>query len=69
MSAYQEYQDRLAKVREKLDSLQRMFDVHKHVDPNRVDWALVGDVGRVDELLGEVIKFLNPTVGHCKEVA
>jgi hypothetical protein len=63
-----EYQDRLAKVRAKLDSLQRTFDLHDHVDLAKVDWALVGDLGHVDELLGEVIQFLNPAVGHYKEV-
>lgn len=66
--AYQEYQERLSEIRFKLDALQRTFDLHDHVDPDKVDWALVGDLGHVRESLNEIVRFLNPAVKHYKEM-
>jgi len=49
------YFDRTAVIRDKLECLQALADNHFNHNPDSIDWGHVGDLGRVDTALDELL--------------
>jgi hypothetical protein len=45
-------------IRASLATLTRITNTLDHVDPEKVDWAVVGSFGYVNEKLQEIVEFL-----------
>jgi len=52
------YKERLKKVRKHLARIEAGLKDHV-ADGERIDWSHVGDLGYLDEKLGEVARFIN----------
>ena len=57
--------DRIASARELLTLLTRHLDDHMEVAPDEVNWAHVGDAGRIRESLKEIASTFN-LIGEAK---
>ena len=54
------YEERHQEIAEQLKSIGEALDAHKERHQARpADWGLVGDLGHVKELLGELLAFVN----------
>lgn len=53
--AIDEYMTRSARIQQQLAQLQRLADDHFGVHPDEVHWANVGDLGRVEAGLAEIL--------------
>ncbi len=49
------YAARTAQIHAKLGRLQQLADVHFGHDPDAVHWGHVGDLGRVEQALDELL--------------
>ena len=58
-TAIDAYLERTAAIRSKLEALQQLADDHFEHDPDTIHWGHVGDLGRVDAGLNEVLSFCN----------
>ena len=56
--------DRIARARELLTLLTRHLDDHMEVAPDEVNWANVGDAGRLVEVLKEAARGCNLIEGE-----
>jgi hypothetical protein len=54
-SALDHYVRRYAFVREKIERLQRLADDHFGHDPDAIHWGHVGDLGRVEQALDDLL--------------
>lgn len=54
-TALDTYVRRYAFVREKTERLQRLADDHFGHDPDAIHWGHVGDLGRVEQALDELL--------------
>jgi hypothetical protein len=54
-TALDAYLARTAAIRAKLERLQQLADDHFGHDPDAIDWGHVGDLGRVEAGLGELL--------------
>lgn len=45
-------------ARDILDTIRAELDEHMNVNPDKVNWAHVGDIGHVTEMLNEIAQFL-----------
>ena len=54
-TALDTYVRRYAFVREKIERLQRLADHHFGYDPDAIHWGHVGDLGRVEQALDELL--------------
>lgn len=54
-TAIDAYLDRAAAIHIKLDRLQQMADDHFGHDPEAIHWGHVGDLGRVDQALDDLL--------------
>ena len=53
--AVSEFLRRVGEIREMVDCLSAHNDEHYGVDLDDVTWGSVGDLGRIRELLGEIV--------------
>jgi len=49
------YLVRMASIRDKLEKIQQLADDHFGHDADAIHWGCVGDLGRVEVLLDEVL--------------
>jgi hypothetical protein len=61
-SALDLYVRRYAFVREKIERLQQLADDHFGHDPDAVHWGHVGDLGRVEQALDELLDIFDGNV-------
>ncbi len=61
-TALDAYVRRYAFVREKIERLQQLADDHFGHDPNAIQWGHVGDLGRVEQALDELLAIFNGQV-------
>lgn len=61
-SALDYYVRRYAFVREKIERLQRLADDHFGHDPDAIHWGHVGDLGRVEQALDELLDIFDGKV-------
>ncbi len=54
-TAVDAYVTRIATIRTKLERLQQLADDHFGHDPDAIHWGHVGDLGRVEAGLGELL--------------
>ncbi|AKQ56462.1 Uncharacterised protein [Bordetella hinzii] len=54
-AAIDAYLDRTAAIRIKLARLQQLADDHFGHDPDAIHWGHVGDLGRVEQALDELL--------------
>ncbi|MCA3219759.1 MAG: hypothetical protein ING59_14645 [Burkholderiales bacterium] len=54
-TALDDHVRRYAFVREKIERLQRLADDHFGHDPDAIHWGHVGDLGRVEQALEELL--------------
>ena len=54
-TAIDAYLARFAAIQEKLEQLQDLADDHFGHDPDAINWSHVGDLGRVDAGLNELL--------------
>jgi len=54
-TALDAYLARTAAIRDKLERLQKLADDHFGHDPDAIDWGHVGDLGRVEAGLDELL--------------
>lgn len=58
-TAIDAYLARAAAIHIKLDRLRQLADDHFGHDPDAIHWGHVGDLGRVDLALGELLAILD----------
>lgn len=58
-TALDAYLQRTAAIRSKIEALQQLADDHFAHDPDVIHWGHVGDLGRVDAGLAEVLDIFN----------
>jgi len=58
-TALDAYLQRNAAIRSKIEALQQLADNHFGHDPDTIHWGHVGDLGRVDAGLDEVLAIFN----------
>lgn len=54
-TAIDAYLERFAAISTKLERLQELAEDHFGHDPDTIDWGHVGDLGRVDTALNELL--------------
>ena len=62
-TAIDAYLARATAIHIKLDRLQQMADDHFGHDPDAIHWGHVGDLGRVDQALDDLLAIFG---GHAK---
>ena len=62
-AAIDAYLARAAAIHIKLDRLQQLADDHFGHDPDAIHWGHVGDLGRVDQALDDLLAIFG---GHAK---
>jgi hypothetical protein len=59
-SAIDAYLIRMASIAGKIGKVQKLADDHFGHDADTINWAHVGDLGRVEAILDELIGFVCP---------
>lgn len=54
-TALDAYLQHYAAIRSKIEALQQLADDHFDHDPDAIHWGHVGDLGRIDECLNELL--------------
>lgn len=49
------YLQRLPMIRDKIEALKKLADDHFGHDPDTIHWGHVGDLGRVDQALDDLL--------------
>ncbi len=62
-TAIDAYLTRAAAIHIKLDRLRRLADDHFGHEPDAIHWGHVGDLGRVDQTLNDLLAIFD---GHAK---
>ncbi len=62
-TALDAYLARTAAIHAKLERLQQLADDHFGHDPDAIHWGHVGDLGRVDQALDDLLAIFD---GHAK---
>ena len=57
------YQQRLPLILDKIEALRQLADDHFGHDPDAIRWGHVGDLGRVDQALDDLLAIFD---GHAK---
>lgn len=58
-TAIDAYMQRYAAIRSKIEALQQLADDHFGHAPDAIHWGHVGDLGRVEAGLDEILAMLN----------
>lgn len=53
------YVRRYGFIREKIERLQQLADDHFGHDPNAIEWSHVGDLGRIEAALDDMLVILD----------
>ena len=62
-NALDTYLQRLPMILDKIDALRQLADDHFGHDPDAIHWGHVGDLGRVDQALDDLLAIFG---GHAK---
>jgi hypothetical protein len=54
-NALDTYLQRLPMIRDKIEALRQLTDDHFDHDPDAIHWGHVGDLGRVDQTLDDLL--------------
>ncbi len=55
LTALDAYLQRMAMIRDKIETLQQLADDHFGHDPEAIHWGHVGDLARVDQALDDLL--------------
>lgn len=58
-TALDTYLQRLPMIRDKIEALRQLADDHFGHDPEAINWGHVGDLGRVDQALDDLLAIFN----------
>lgn len=58
-NALDTYLQRLPMIRDKIDALRQLAADHFGHDPDTIHWGHVGDLGRVDQALDDLLAILD----------